>query len=782
MIALRTYHATPSHPSESTNSPGERPQAPGHSIWTIRRACQSLRETAPPCSQMSRSHVMYSLGGTVVMPSDHIGHSNTEPMDAMSYELDGIVTPEVMRQPGRDDCASPWEDQDTASMAAGTPVPPAEVPDSPDQGICDEFAAACGDAVGLRVTPIRCTFGTPVVPSPEGMAKAAEEASPPMTAEAALRQAEAEGLSLVRSDNKTGYSCVDRMGKRFQAYVQRGGGKVTLGTYGTPEEAALWVARSPEGKAKAAEEASPPMTAEAALRQAEAEGLSLVRSDNQTGYSCVNRNGKRFRAYVQRGGGKVTLGTYDTPEEAALWVARSPEGKAKAAAAATPAEPADKRKATETSAEVVARVAAAARKHARKKRRGSAGPLDDGRGHRSGEECAYATLRAAQPRMFPLTADDDMTAVAPNRFAAREAKRLAHRAVTTADGGESRTFVIDASTSASQLNFDADTLRELKAWHEAFVSKNSKKTAGNKRSRLVKKDMPEFDNLWAILKPVYGKLGFKLFEANAIVYPDGEISFIYPHLDAHYHFKERLTIVLELTPTTKPEETLHFMMANGEEMRMPRAAEGEQLLSVSTSGAMTEHFAYVSGESGERRSLALFLYLEEFEDELEEGEDQEPFEYPSGALQAMHDARVGQLLQHEPRRELVAPEAGSPSMLQAIYEAAASECDGSAKPAASSSSGSDDRRPPQPRGAPGLGSDDFLMSEASQIRHGLARGFNDWEWQGYWQEQSAREQSGALSGSSHENCHKMQAPRGRGGRRSYEKADERPYLDLEDSE
>ena len=74
------------------------------------------------------------------------------------------------------------------------------------------------------------------------------------------------------------------------------------------------------------------------------------------------------------------------------------------------------------------------------------------------------------------------------------------------------------------------------------------------------------------------------------------------------------------------------------------------------------------------------------------------------------------------------------------------------------------------------------MSEASQIRHGLARGFNDWEWEGYWREQSAREQSGALSGSSHENCHKMQAPRGRGGRRSYEKADERPYLDLEDSE
>ena len=394
----------------------------------------------------------------------------------------------------------------------------------------------------------------------------------------------------------------------------------------------------------------------------------------------------------------------------------------------------------------------------------------------------HGTVSDAQPRKFPLTADDDMTAVAPNRFASREAKRLAHRAVTTADGGESRTFVIDASTSASQLNFDADTLRELKAWHEAFVSKNSKKTAGNKRSRLVKKDMPEFDNLWAILKPVYGKLGFKLFEANAIVYPDGEISFIYPHLDAHYHFKERLTIVLELTPTTKPEETLHFMMANGEEMRMPRAAEGEQLLSVSTSGAMTEHYAYVSGDSGERRSLALFLYLEEFEEELGEGEKQEPFEYPSGSLQAMHDAHVGLLLQHEPRRELVAPEADSPSVQQAIYAEAASEWYGSTKPAeASSSSGSDDRRPPQPRGAPYLGSDGTLMHTAALIRLGLEHNYQREEWSEMWQHVEALRRSGASSGLTYETVRRQSDLRIR-YKRGFENEDERPYipLDVED--
>jgi len=803
---------------------------------------------------MSRSHVMYSLGGTVVMPSDHIGHSDTE-ADAMSYELDGIVTP---------------EDQDTASMAAWPPIPPAEVPDSPDQGICDEFAAACGDAGGLRVALVAAGGEVEEVAGGEAEGLQGEgggggglrrsrrakaepaaaasppmtAASPPMTAEAALRQAEAEGLSLVRSDNKTGYSGVHPHGKRYQAMVQRGGGRkhVSLGTFDTREEAALCVAQSPEGKAKAeaAAAASPPMTAEAALRQAEAEGLSLVLSDNQTGYwgvrpndgkgyqatvtrggktvglgtfdtpeeaalcvaqspegkakaeavaatsppmtaeaalrqaeaeglslvladsktgySGVRPNGKRYQAMVTRGGKLVGLGTFDTPEEAALCVAQSPEGKAKAAAAATPAEPAkrarpaepaEKRKATETSAEVLARVAAAARK----KRLRSAGPLDDGLGHRSGEACANATLRAAQERILPLTRDDDMTAHSSDRLTAQLAKRLAHAAVVKAAGGQSRTFVIDASTSASQLNLDAATLDALKKWHEAFVTKADAKTAGSKRSKLVKSHSTDLKELWDILGPVYGKLGFQLYEANAILYPSGEISWIYPHLDSHHHFKERLTVVLELTPTTKPEESLHFSMSDGEEMRMP---QGEQLLSVSTSGAMVKHYAYVSGGCGERRSLALFLYLEDFENELEAGERTEPRFFPSGPLQAIHDAHVEVILKNEPRRDL---ETGSAHVLDAIGAAAASDDDGSAKAAVPSSSATPPS--PQPRGAKAQRDEEMRARHAAHIRHALEQTrlglFNEGEWDTLYARMAAEACTGKSSGKDFETVLKAQA-------------------------
>ena len=91
------------------------------------------------------------------------------------------------------------------------------------------------------------------------------------SAEAALRQAEAEGLTLLRyPDNSTGFRCVSfRSGmiKPYQANVYRGGKKTGLGSFATAEEAALCYARSPEGQAAAA--APPALTAEAAVRQAE---------------------------------------------------------------------------------------------------------------------------------------------------------------------------------------------------------------------------------------------------------------------------------------------------------------------------------------------------------------------------------------------------------------------------------------------------------------------------------------------------------------------------------
>ena len=81
-------------------------------------------------------------------------------------------------------------------------------------------------------------------------------------------QAEAEELTLLVADNKTGYFGVrlPKAGqpKPYQAEVRRGGKGVYLGSFATAEEAALCIARSPEGQAVAAERvaAVPPLTSE----------------------------------------------------------------------------------------------------------------------------------------------------------------------------------------------------------------------------------------------------------------------------------------------------------------------------------------------------------------------------------------------------------------------------------------------------------------------------------------------------------------------------------------
>ena len=150
--------------------------------------------------------------------------------------------------------------------------------------------------------------------------------------------------------------------------MRRGGINTTVGQFETAEEAALCFARTPEGHAVAAAvvaaalaPAPPLMTAEEALRQAEAEGLTLLRSDkgsSVTGYKGVMYHPARaracaqhvvhsvvhalpsrllYQAQVQRGGRSIYVGVYATPEEAALVLARTPEGRAAAAAAAAAA-------------------------------------------------------------------------------------------------------------------------------------------------------------------------------------------------------------------------------------------------------------------------------------------------------------------------------------------------------------------------------------------------------------------------------------------------------------
>ena len=79
-------------------------------------------------------------------------------------------------------------------------------------------------------------------------------------------QAEAEGLTLLKADNTTGYFGVhlNKPGqpKPYQARVRRGGKEVSLGCFATAEEAALCVARSPEGQAAAVERAAPQLSEE----------------------------------------------------------------------------------------------------------------------------------------------------------------------------------------------------------------------------------------------------------------------------------------------------------------------------------------------------------------------------------------------------------------------------------------------------------------------------------------------------------------------------------------
>ena len=73
--------------------------------------------------------------------------------------------------------------------------------------------------------------------------------------------------------------------------------------------------------------------------QAEAEGLTLLLADSNSGYFGVRHQPSRpkpYQAHAWRAGNGVSLGYFATAEEAALCFARSPEGKAAAKRAAAP--------------------------------------------------------------------------------------------------------------------------------------------------------------------------------------------------------------------------------------------------------------------------------------------------------------------------------------------------------------------------------------------------------------------------------------------------------------
>ena len=86
-----------------------------------------------------------------------------------------------------------------------------------------------------------------------------------MRSEEARQQAQAERLMLVVAENKTGYFGVSHQPGRSKPYLaklSRGGKQVNLGHFATAEEAALCVARTPEGKAAAAAAGAPPLVSE----------------------------------------------------------------------------------------------------------------------------------------------------------------------------------------------------------------------------------------------------------------------------------------------------------------------------------------------------------------------------------------------------------------------------------------------------------------------------------------------------------------------------------------
>ena len=159
-----------------------------------------------------------------------------------------------------------------------------------------------------------------------------EEARQQAQAEA-LQQAQVEGLTLRAANTTTGYFGVHLHApgrpKPYLARVWRGGKSVTLGDFASAEQAALCVARSPEGQ-EAAERAAaaPPLTSEEALQQAQVEGLTLRAANTTTGYVGVHLGApgkpKPYLARVRRDGKNVTLGAFASAEEAALCVARSP--------------------------------------------------------------------------------------------------------------------------------------------------------------------------------------------------------------------------------------------------------------------------------------------------------------------------------------------------------------------------------------------------------------------------------------------------------------------------
>ena len=173
-----------------------------------------------------------------------------------------------------------------------------------------------------------------------------------MRGEQARQQAQAEGLTLLRADNKAGYFGVqlNKPGqpKPYLAQLRSGGKSVCLGSFATAEEAALCVARSPEGREaakKAAKKAAAAMPPDAQptdllrlLAQAGgAGGTATSRTESGRYRYVTQRPNLRWQGRVRGGGGGAYIGQFATQAEAAWATEHHPAVLQKAAELASAA-------------------------------------------------------------------------------------------------------------------------------------------------------------------------------------------------------------------------------------------------------------------------------------------------------------------------------------------------------------------------------------------------------------------------------------------------------------
>ena len=220
--------------------------------------------------------------------------------------------------------ASEWPSPPATAPAPEAPPPPPPPPPAPapaSSSVSSTTTPTADELEALRLCSYRSS------PSKSEMLPYKDRAA------VARAAAAAEGLELVPSaTGETGFRGVNKnIYGQFDAKIKENGKNRHLGTFATPEEAALCYARHIRADRAAREAATvrgatpQPLTADEARAAAAAQGLELVPSScNETGFKSVNKSGPRnYKARIIENGTMRHLGTFATPEEAALSYARS---------------------------------------------------------------------------------------------------------------------------------------------------------------------------------------------------------------------------------------------------------------------------------------------------------------------------------------------------------------------------------------------------------------------------------------------------------------------------